>query len=258
MNLSMNRSELKDFLDDKTQKYNHRNFIETDPVQVPHQFSRKENIEIAAFFTATIAWGNRLSIINNAIKLSQIMDNQPYDFILNASTFEKNKLLNFKHRTFNGIDCIYFVDSLKNIYQHHGGMQTVFEKGFSIENSIKSSLSYFYDLFFEIGGERTRKHVSNIKSGSSGKRLNLFLRWMIRNDNAGVDFGIWNGIPSSELMLPLDVHTGNVARKLGLLQRKQNDWKAVEEVTSNLRLFDPADPIKYDFALFGLGAFEKF
>jgi len=254
----MNHQELKDFLDAKAAKYNHPNFIATDPIQVPHLYSQKENIEIAAFFSATIAWGNRKSIINNALKLMQQMDNQPYDFILNASSVEKEKLRSFVHRTFNGDDCLFFVESLKNIYQNHGGLEIVFEKGFQIEKTVKSSLTYFFEIFFEIGGERTRKHISNVEKGASGKRLNMFLRWMTRKDKSGVDFGIWDGIPTSALMLPLDVHTGNVARKLGLLQRKQNDWKAVEEVTANLRLFDPSDPIKYDFALFGLGAFEKF
>jgi uncharacterized protein (TIGR02757 family) len=254
----MDRQELKDFLDIKIVKYNHPDFIETDPIQVPHQFSEKENIEISAFLTATIAWGNRLSIINNAFKLMHWMDNQPYDFIISSTTDEKERLRSFVHRTFNGIDCLFFIESLKNIYKNHDGLQAAFEKGYQNENSVKSALIYFHDLFFEIGGERTRKHVSNVAKGASGKRLNMFLRWMIRKDNTGVDFGIWNGIPVSSLMLPLDVHTGNVARKLGLLQRKQNDWKAVEEVTANLQLLDPSDPIKYDFALFGLGAFEKF
>ena len=230
----------------------------SDPIQVPHRFSQKENIEIAAFLTATIAWGNRQSIINNALKLMNWMDNQPYDFILNASPVEKEKLQGFVHRTFNGRDCLFFVESLKNIYKNYGGLQHVFEEGFQKNNTVKSALSHFHKRFFEIGGERTRKHVSNVDKGASAKRLNMFLRWMVRKDNTGVDFGLWNGIPTSALMLPLDVHTGNVARKLGLLQRKQNDWKAVEEVTANLRLFDSSDPIKYDFALFGLGAFEKF
>jgi uncharacterized protein (TIGR02757 family) len=186
------------------------------------------------------------------------MGNQPHSFILNASQSEINRLEYFVYRTFNGKDCIYFIQSLKNIYKKHDGLQAIFEKGFQHEYSVKSSLSYFHEVFFEMPGERTRKHVSNVQKGSSGKRLNMFLRWMVRNDKNGVDFGLWKGIPASALMLPLDVHTGNVGRKLGLLQRKSNDWKAVEEITSNLRKFDADDPVKYDFALFGLGAFEKF
>ncbi|MBN2636082.1 MAG: TIGR02757 family protein [Prolixibacteraceae bacterium] len=254
----MNNAELKDFLDAKSAKYNQPSFIATDPIQVPRQFSQKENIEIAAFFSATIAWGNRQSIIKNALKLMHQMDNQPFDFVQNASSAEKEKLRTFVHRTFNGDDCLFFIESLKNIYKNHHGLQFVFEQGFQNDNTVKSALRNFYKLFFEIGGERTRKHVSNVEKGASAKRLNMFLRWMVRKDNTGVDFGMWNGIPATALMLPLDVHTGNVARKLGLLKRSQNDWKAVEEVTGKLRLFDPADPVKYDFALFGLGAFEKF
>ena len=251
-------TDLKNFLDEKVEKFNRPEFIETDPIQVPHGFSKKENIEISAFLTATIAWGNRRSIINNAYRLMIMMENQPHDFILNASTSEKKQLTRFVHRTFNGSDCIYFVDSLQNIYKKDSGLQAVFETGYKLENSVKSALMHFHHIFFEIPGERSRKHVSNVRTGASAKRLNMFLRWMIRKDDKDVDFGIWQGIPVSKLMLPLDVHTGNVARKLGLLQRKSNDWKAVEEVTGTLRKLDPKDPVKYDFALFGLGVFEKF
>jgi uncharacterized protein (TIGR02757 family) len=250
--------DLKEFLDEKVLKYNQLFFIETDPIQVPKNFSGKENIEIAAFLTATIAWGNRLSIIKNATKLMSLLDNQPHDFVLNASNSDLKNIEHFVHRTFNGSDCVYFIRSLRNIYQNHNGLQTVFERGFRKENEVKSALKEFYQQFFEIGGERSRKHISNVEKGASAKRLNMFLRWMVRNDKSSVDFGLWNGIPQSALMLPLDVHTGNVARKLGLLQRKSNDWKAVEEITQSLRKFDSTDPIKYDFALFGLGAFEKF
>lgn len=254
----MNLNEIKEFLDKKTIQYNQPAFIETDPIQVPKNFSEKENIEIAGFFTATIAWGNRQAIIKNALRLMSLMDNRPYDFILHANENEMIKLGQFVHRTFNGHDCIYFIRSLKNIYEKYGGLQQVFAEGFLQQNTVKSALEHFHHVFFELEGERTRKHVSNVAKGASGKRLNMFLRWMVRKDAAGVDFGIWNEIPASALMLPIDVHTGNVAHKLGLLKRKSNDWKAVEEVTETLRTFDPTDPIKYDFALFGLGAFEKF
>ena len=254
----MNLQELKIFLDEKVNQFNQPAFIETDPIQVPKSFSEKENIEISAFLTATIAWGNRQAIIKNAFRLMSLMENQPYDFILHASENEMEQLRKFVHRTFNGHDSIYFIRSLKNLYKNHGGLQSVFVKGFQQQNTAKSALEYFYNLFFEQEGERTRKHVSNVTKGASGKRLNMFLRWMIRQDATGIDFGLWNEIPMSALMLPLDVHTGNVARKLGILKRKSNDWKAVEEVTKTLRIFDPSDPIKYDFALFGLGAFEKF
>lgn len=249
---------LKEFLDEKAELYNQPRFIETDPIQIPHLFSKKEDIEISGLLTATIAWGNRLSIIKSANRLISLMDNIPHEFILHASVIDKKHLKEFVHRTFNGKDCIYFVESLKNIYTKYGGLQRVFEDGYQKENSVKSALTYFYNIFFETPGERSRKHVSDVSKGASAKRLNMFLRWMVRNDNQKVDFGIWNEIPKSALMLPLDIHTGNVARKLGLLQRKSNDWKAVEEVTSILQKFDKKDPIKYDFALFGLGAFEKF
>jgi len=251
-------TDLKNFLDEKVLKYNQPFFIETDPIQVPKNFSEKEDIEIASFLTATIAWGNRLSIIKNAAKLMALMENQPYDFVLNASVSDLEKFRYFVHRTFNGSDCVYFIQSLKNIYQKHYGLESVFENGFRKENDVRSALIRFYNVFFEIGGERSRKHISNVEKGASAKRLNMFLRWMVRNDKSNVDFGLWKGIPQSALLLPLDVHTGNVSRKLGLLRRKSNDWKAVEEVTHSLREFDSEDPIKYDFALFGLGVFEKF
>jgi uncharacterized protein (TIGR02757 family) len=256
----MDLNELKDFLDEKVEKFNQPTFVETDPIQVPRKFTQKEDIEISGFLTATIAWGNRTAIIKNAERLSSLMGNQPFDFISNASNAEIQQLQKFVHRTFNGNDCIYFIQSLKNIYKNHGGLQSVFETGFQSGNqhTVKSALANLFEIFFELPGERTRKHISNVQKGSSGKRLNMFLRWMVRNDKSGVDFGIWDGIPASKLMLPLDVHSGNVGRKLGLLQRKSNDWKAVEEITKTLRKFDPTDPIKYDFALFGLGAFEKF
>ncbi len=254
----MHFNGLKEFLDEKADKYNQPFFIETDPIQVPKGFSEKEDIEIAAFLTATIAWGNRTAIIKNAMRLMSLMDFKPYDFILGSSPEDQKMLGKFVHRTFNGNDCIYFIRSLQNIYKQHGGLQAVFEKGFMDGKTVKAALEYFYFVFFELKGERTRKHVPNVAKGSSGKRMNMYLRWMARGDNRGVDFGIWDGIPASVLMLPLDVHTGNVGRKLGILSRRSNDWKAVVEITQNLREFDPLDPIKYDFALFGLGAFEKF
>ena len=187
-----------------------------------------------------------------------LLDNQPHDFILNASEQEISRLEGFVHRTFNGNDCMYFIHSLRNIYKNHNGLQAVFELGFQQDKTIKSALAHFYTIFFEIEGERTRKHISNVVKGASAKRLNMYLRWLVRDDKPGVDFGLWKGISTSELMLPLDVHTGNVGRKLGLLQRNSNDWKAVSEITDSLRKFDANDPVKYDFALFGLGVFEKF
>lgn len=257
--------ELKDFLEEKYDTYNRKSFIETDPISIPHQFSKKEDIEISAFLTATIAWGQRKSIINNANKLMQLLDSTPHEFILNAKEKDLTPFKNFVHRTFNGTDATFFIQSLQNIYKKHGGLEKVF-KG----KDTKEAIINFRKIFFSIPyPTRTLKHISNPEENSAAKRINMFLRWMIRNDKRGVDFGIWNNNPplqrgqggfstTADLMCPLDVHSGNVARKLGLLKRTQNDWKAVEELTNNLKTFDAKDPVKYDFALFGLGAFEKF
>lgn len=250
---------IKSFLDEKILLFNRAEFIGTDPIQVPALFTTKENIEIAGFLAATLAWGQRPTIIRNALKLVALMNNNPVEFLLNTPEEEWNEFLGFKHRTFNGTDCVYFLKSLKNIYQNHGGLEQVFTNGFRNGNSIFSALVHFRKVFFELEHERrTEKHVSDVERGAAAKRLNMYLRWLVRTDQSDVDFGLWKHIPASALMLPLDVHTGNVARKLGLLTRTQNDWRAVEEITARLRDFDRDDPVKYDFALFGLGVFEKF
>jgi len=250
---------IQSFLDQKVLTFNHTTFIETDPIQVPALFTTKENIEIAGFLAATLAWGQRPTIIRNALKLVALMKNDPIEFLLNTPEDEWDIFQDFKHRTFNGTDCVYFLKSLKNIYQNHGGLEPVFADGFRNRGTIFSALIHFRKVFFELKHEhRTEKHVSNVEKGAAAKRLNMYLRWLVRTDKTGVDFGLWKQIPASALMLPLDVHTGNVARKLGLLTRTQNDWQAVDEITAKLREFDPEDPIKYDFALFGLGVFEKF
>ena len=259
MRVAQELLEIKDFLNEKADKYNHPDFIETDPVQIPHLFSEKNDIEISAFFASTIAWGQRTTIIKNMQKLTALMDHAPYEFIMNSYERDLDRFNYFKHRTFNGEDCRFFIRSIKNIYKNHGGLGSLFQEIYSKEKNIFETLIGFRKVFFEIQHpKRTQKHISNVLKGASAKRLNMFLRWMVRKDNNGVDFGLWNKIPMSDLFLPLDVHTGNVARKLGLLKRKQNDWKAVNEVTEILRKFNPDDPIKYDFALFGLGVFEKF
>lgn len=259
MNIELQLHDIRDFLNEKAEKYNHPDFIETDPIQIPHLFSDKNDIEIAAFFASTIAWGQRVTIIKNMHKLIALMDHSPYDFIMNSSEKDLNRFDYFKHRTFNGEDCKFFVRSIKNIYKRHNGLGNLFQKIYMEQNNIFNTLISFREVFFDIKHPlRTQKHVSSVLKGSSAKRLNMFLRWMVRDDNKGVDFGLWDKISMSDLFLPLDVHTGNVARKLGLLKRKQNDWKAVAEITSVLRDFDPKDPVKYDFALFGLGVFEKF
>lgn len=247
------------YLDEKALLFNQTKFIETDPIQIPALFTTKSNIEIAGFLAATLAWGQRPTIIRNAMKLVNLMNNNPIEFLLNVPEEDWDVFRDFKHRTFNETDCIYFMKSLKNIYQNHGGLEQVFTDGFRNGNTIYNSLIHFRKIFFELDHERrTEKHVSNVEKGAAAKRLNMYLRWLVRTDKTGVDFGLWKQIPTSALMLPLDVHTGNVARKLGLLNRTQNDWQAVEEITAKLRCFDPEDPVKYDFALFGLGVFEKF
>ena len=254
----MNKSEFKSFLDEKVAFYNNPNFIESDPIQIPHLFSLKEDIEIAGFLVATIAWGNRKSIINNGMRLTDIMGNSPYDFVMNFSEKGLANPCNFVHRTFNNDDLIYFFKSLQNIYQNHGGLENVFAKN-AEKNSLQASIHQFKKIFFELNHlPRTQKHVSDPLKNSAAKRINMFLRWMVRNDNKGVDFGLWKSISPSLLSCPLDVHSGNVARKLQLLYRKQNDSRAVNELDSSLRKLDAEDPVKYDFALFGLGVFEHF
>ncbi len=254
----MNQKELKDFLDAKVVQYNHPHFLESDPIQIPHRFSLKEDIEISAFLTATIAWGNRKSIINNAVRLMELFDNSPYDFILNHQETDLEHLSGFVHRTFNGTDLVYFVKSLQNIYQNHDGLERVFSRA-SDKVSMQPAISSFKKTFFELPyPTRTTKHVSDPHKGSAAKRINMFLRWMVRDASTGVDFGLWKTISPAILSCPLDVHSGNVARKLKLLIRKRNDAKALGELDKSLRRLDPNDPVKYDFALFGLGVFEKF
>lgn len=253
-------SVLKEFLDSKHEQYNTISFIEEDPISIPHSFSKKEDIEISGFIAAILSWGNRKTIINKSKELISIMDNSPYDFVLNHKEYELKRFKNFKHRTFTSEDCIFFIQSLQNIYINHSGLENVFQSDSENSiNSIKSGLINFRWIFFELEHlQRTQKHIANILKNASAKRLNMFLRWMVRNDGRGVDFGIWNSFSPSALYCPLDVHTGNVSRKLGLLTRKIDDWLAVEELTNNLRSFDVKDPVKYDFALFGLGRYEDF
>lgn len=250
--------ELKDFLDEKVMLYNNPKFIESDPIQIPHQFQLKEDIEIAAFLTATIAWGNRKMIINNANKMMELFGNAPYDFVMEHKPHHLEALNGFVHRTFNSSDLVYFVKALQHIYTNHNGLEGIFSTHKSDER-LQDAISNFKQVFFELAHlPRTTKHVSNPKKGSAAKRINMFLRWMVRDNSSGVDFGLWKNLSPSQLSCPLDVHSGNVARKLGILTRKQNDGKALLELDTALRNFDANDPVKYDFALFGLGVFEKF
>ena len=254
----MTKKELKDFLDAKVIQYNNLEFIETDPVQIPHLFTKKEDIEISGFLAATISWGNRKSIINNCHKMMDLLDQSPYDFVMNHSESDLESLQYFVHRTFNGIDFITFIKGLQHIYTNHNGIEAVFAE-YAEKNSLQTSIHEFKKTFFEIEHlKRTEKHISDPLKKSAAKRINMYLRWMIRNDKNSIDLGVWKSLSPSQLSCPLDVHSGNVARKLGLLTRKQNDAKALSELDTSLRKLDPKDPVKYDFALFGLGVFEGF
>ncbi len=250
--------EIKEFLEEKVSQYNNPKFIESDPIQIPHGFSRKEDIEIAGFLVATIAWGKRAMIIKNGERMMELMGQEPFDFVVNHTESDLKSFDSFVHRTFNGIDFRFFIRSLRHIYKHHGGLEQVFDS-YKTHDSMQPAIHAFKKVFFEIPfPDRTQKHISDPGRNSAAKRINMFLRWMVRNDNAGVDFGIWDSISPSLLSCPLDVHSGNVARKLGLLSRKQNDAKSLLELDENLRALDATDPVKYDFALFGLGVFENF
>ena len=257
--VELSRAELKEFLDGMERRYNRPGFISSDPVQIPHRFSEQADIEIAGFLSATLAWGRRSTIIASAERLLSLMPGGPSAFLAMAGDDDFRAFLPFVHRTFNGIDCIYFLRALQDIYRDHGGLGRVFAAGFRKNGDLAGAVRDFRGLFFARGDPgRTAKHLADPARGSAGKRLFMFLRWMVRRDDRGVDFGLWKDIPMDALYIPLDVHTGRVARKLGLLERRQNDFKAVQELTERLREMDPDDPVRYDFALFGLGAFEGF
>lgn len=254
----MNKVDLKSFLDEKVELYNNPKFIESDPIQIPHLYSLKEDIEIAGFLTATIAWGNRKMIIKNAHQMMHLMGNAPYDFVMSHNEDNLEQLENFVHRTFNGTDFVAFIKGLRHIYRNHKSLENAFSMN-QEKDSMQKSISEFKKLFFQIPHQsRTQKHISDPLNNSAAKRLNMMLRWFCRKDTKGVDLGIWESISPALLSCPLDVHSGNVARKLGLLTRNQNDAKALLELDKSLRLLDPNDPVKYDFALFGLGVFEGF
>jgi uncharacterized protein (TIGR02757 family) len=252
---------LKDFLDKKVDEYNQPSFIKDDPVSVPHLFSRKQDIEIAGFFAAIFSWGNRTTIIQKSKELMQLMEMQPYEFCLHHDENDLKRLLGFKHRTFNTTDLLYFIQFLKFHYLKNDSLEPAFKKWIDKKDpTIEKGLSGFHHYFFSLEDSppRTKKHIANPERGSTCKRLNMFLRWMVRNDNKGVDFGIWKNISLSQLICPIDIHVARVARHFHLLKRKQTDWLAALELTNNLHTLDRNDPVKYDFALFGLGAVEKF
>ncbi|MBV8388965.1 MAG: TIGR02757 family protein [Mucilaginibacter sp.] len=271
---------LKAFLDSKVAQYNRPDFIKNDPVSIPHLFARKQDIEIMGFWAATLAWGQRVTIINKCKELNSLMDGAPYDFVINHEEPDLKKLLHFKHRTFNDVDTLYFISFFRHHYSHFDSLEDAFipsqkkegvmlrhskhaHKGHNTDVSsepVENYLNYFRSYFFSLPDypHRTKKHVSSPSQKSTCKRLNMFLRWMVRKDNCGVDFGIWSKIKPSDLIMPCDLHVDRVARKLKLIDRKQTDWQTAIELTGRLREFDPQDPVKYDFALFGLGIEEKF
>ena len=260
-----NISNLKKFLDKKVIQFNNPDFIEADPIFIPHLFSKKQDIEIAGFFAAVFAWGIRKTIINKSKLLLQLMDNSPYDFCVNHSDNDLKKLIGFCHRTFNDTDLLYFISFLKFHYSKHKSLESAFFNNETIGQSnnlqiVETSLNYFYQYFFSLEDvpQRTKKHIASPQRNSSCKRLNMYLRWMVRNDDKGVDFGIWEKISPSQLICPVDVHVARVAKHFNLLKRKQTDWLASIELTEELRKMDKNDPVKYDFALFGLGVLKKY
>lgn len=257
----MLQDDLKKFLDRKVKEYNTPYFIKTDPICIPHGFSKKQDIEIAGFFAAILAWGNRTIIINKSRELMTLMDNSPYDFCRDPRKEGLKKIAAFKHRTFNATDILYFISFLQHHYQVSDTLETAFTNGMqkgdtTVENGLRKFHHYFFGL--EDAPARTRKHIATPEKKSTCKRLNMFLRWMVRKDNTGVDFGIWKDIRPSQLICPIDVHVARVAQKFRLVTRKQTDWQAALELTKNLKKLSPGDPVKYDFALFGLGVVEKF
>jgi uncharacterized protein (TIGR02757 family) len=253
-NTKMNGKVLKAYLDELADRFNAPEFIESDPVSVPHEFTLRQDIEIAALFAAVLAWGQRKTIISKCRELMDRMDRAPYAFIRHHSESDLRQLMGFRHRTFNDTDLLYFVAFLHWYYNRHDTLETVFEGG-----SIASGLERFHQMFFSLEGcpPRTRKHISTPVKKSTCKRLNMYLRWMVRSDDRGVDFGLWRNISPANLICPCDVHVDRVARKLGLIKRKQTDWQTAIELTDRLKQFDATDPVRYDFALFGLGIVEN-
>ncbi|MEM7040198.1 MAG: TIGR02757 family protein [Bacteroidota bacterium] len=252
-------ADFKDFLEEKYREYNQPSFIAADPICIPHRFTATEDIEIAGLLASLIAWGNRKAILKAAGRLMDIMGGAPYDFVMSADAHALERLNDFVYRTFQGPDGLAIVMGLRRIYRDHGGLEAVMALPADATDTSAGILG-LRKLMLDSPDfpARTQKHIANPAKGSSAKRLNMFLRWMVRKDSRGVDFGIWNNMRMSQLICPLDVHTGTVGRKLGLLERKQNDWKAALELTGKLREFDAEDPVKYDFSLFGLGIYEKF
>ncbi len=254
------KKDLQSFLDEKAQLYNESSFVDNDPILIPRSFQKKQDIEIMGLWTAILSWGQRKTIINKAKELVTLMDGAPHDFMLNHSEKDRKPFLNFKHRTFQSTDTLYFLEFFQKYYQNNESLEPAFSSHLKADDeTVEQALAGFHEQFFslEYAPKRTRKHVATPIRKSTCKRLNMFLRWMVRNDKNGVDFGIWKEIKPAQLLIPLDVHVDRIARMFGLIDRKQTDWLTVLELTKNLRQFDPNDPVKYDFALFGLGVIEK-
>ncbi len=252
--------ELKEYLEVLYLKYNRPDFIENDPISIPHLYSKKQDIEITAFWTAILSWGQRITVINKCKELFGLMDNAPHDFLLNHEEKDLKRFLSFKHRTFNATDTLYFISFLSWFYKQHQSLEYAFTLGLgATDETVEKGLVEFHNLFFSLDDypHRTKKHVATPKRKAACKRINMFLRWMVRTDEKGVDFGIWKRIRPAQLICPCDLHVDRVARRLGLVTRKQTDWLTAIELTTNLRLLDPDDPVKYDFALFGLGVEER-
>lgn len=257
----MRHTDLKVLLDQQVQRFNQPTFIENDPILIPHRYTQLQDIEITAFWVSMLAWGQRKTIINKATTLFELMDNTPYQFILGHEEKDRTRFLNFKHRTFQTTDVLYFLDFLQSFYRQHSSLETAFVcESLTQSSTVEPALLHFHRLFFSLphAPQRTQKHIATPERKSTCKRLNMFLRWMVRQDSHGVDFGVWKSIKPAQLLMPLDVHVDRIARRLGLLERKQTDWLAVLELTERLRQFDPQDPVKYDFALFGMGVLEDY
>lgn len=255
----MQREKIYELLERKYKQYNSPSFIENDPISIPHRFTKKQDIEIIGFWVAMLAWGNRKSIIASGNKLVELMEGAPHDFVLNHREKDLKRFLDFKHRTFNATDALYFMELFKQHYSKHESLEDAFLP--SVHQSIGHSvnhLSAFHNYFFSLedAPQRTRKHIATPERNSTCKRMNMFLRWMVRKDKSGVDFGLWEKIKPSQLFIPLDVHVDRTARKIGLIKRKQTDWQTVVELTEKLRQFDPKDPVKYDYALFGISVLD--
>lgn len=250
--------EMHEYLETAYRRFAQQLFVNSDPIQIPHRFADKADVEIAALLASTIAWGNRRSIISSMERLLNLMGNRPHEFVLNFGRADAQRLKGFVHRTFNADDAAGFIQALQRIYLNHNGLHGVFLEGYQQSGSIEGALRHFRHIFCAADfPQRSLKHVANVDAGSAAKRLNMFLRWMVRPSTEGIDFGLWNDIPTSALLVPLDVHSARVGRTLELLQRRQNDLRAVQELTHELSLFDPNDPVKYDFALFGLGVYGE-